>query len=135
MNQSEEQLQVIIVDQEHMQDGSRADTPVYTIGPADGIMLDASAYVIRTPAHLKGRQPNMIQLIVGKNEMYGAEWRGEGGRYVLDQQTLRPLYQSKPFAGFISGQHIVLAIVQENPGGADGRIEVYPMWYSMVNVR
>ena len=135
MNQTEEQLQVIVVDQEHMQDGSRENIPAYTIGPAGGIILDASSHVMRIPSQLKGRRPNMIQLIAGKHEMYGAEWSEREGRYLLDGTTLRPLYQSKPFGGFRAGQNIILAIVQENAPGADGRIEVYPMWYSMLNVQ
>ncbi len=73
----EADLPVIVVDDAHNHLGQvKSVAPVaYTIAPADGFVLDATAYSFSVPSNSPATVPNVAQVLVDKNKsMYGPAW-------------------------------------------------------------
>ncbi len=126
----------IVVDEAHLQlqhaDGS---APVdYAISPGPGLILDASGYKFQIPAQLELAAPDSVSIVVGKGQMYAAEWKPAEGRVQLDATTMTPVGHAPAFTGFPAGTTVALGIGHtEKTLGAKSRFSV--IWAGMVNVK
>ena len=102
----------IVVDDEHLQLQSEAGVspPYYEIPAGVSLEVDASHYNLQLPEALKGERPNSLQLVLGTDQQFSAEWPASGRKVLLSEKTLSPNPGSRPFGGFQSGQEGVVAI-------------------------
>jgi hypothetical protein len=105
-------LPVLSVDNDHLQlqhaDGTK---PVfYELAPVRGVILDASGYKFEIPAQLKVDAPDTIQVLIGRDRQYSAEWKPTHGKQVIDASTLKPNGKSPPFTGFQPGDTVVFGL-------------------------
>lgn len=123
-------LPVVVVDEEHLQLGKETDPPPYQLAPSKGWVLDASKYKFALPA---ASEPlNSVQVLWEEGQ-YTAVWKPVDGRMTLDASTLKPVGEFKAFAGFASGQTIVLAIGHGRREGT--QIAFKPVWVGIVEVK
>ncbi len=126
---------VLAIDDAHSQlphaDGTQGAK--YELAPATGVILDSTGYRFDIPAQLKVDRPNSIQVLIGPQRQYTAEWKPQNGRQVLDASTLHPMKQSPPFAGFQSGDSVVLGIGQTTIEGSTLKFGV--IWVGMADVK
>jgi hypothetical protein len=134
----ENSLPVIKADNEHLQAEQNDGTvpPAYEIPARNGFILDTTGYEIQIPSGLSITHPNMIQIVLDKDQMYYVKWETGKTSYTITSQTLSPLQNSKPFSSLKSGQAVVVAIgFLDDNGQATGQVAFYPLWYAIVNVR
>lgn len=99
---------VLVVDDIHLQ--TSGTQPQYTISPSATLVIDASNYQFKVPPQFAGMPLNSLQLVMARDQMYGADWPTSAKRMVLSDKTLLPIPGSKPFTGFKSGQQGSLAL-------------------------
>ncbi len=135
---SKNNLPVIKADNEHLQ-VERSDgtvSPEYEINAGNGFVLDTSGYEIQIPPNLNITQPNMIQIVFDKNNMYYVDWEVGKTSYTFTANTLKPLQRSKPFNGLHSGQKVIIAIgFMDDKGQTTGQVAFYPLWYAITNIK
>src|SRR5258708_4304799 len=103
---------VVVVDDAHLQfkhaDGSKA--VFYAVPPGPGVVLDASSYKFQIPPQLAVSGPDSVSIVIGKGQMYSADWKPVDGKQVLDAATLKPVGKAPPFTGFPAGVTIAMGI-------------------------
>lgn len=126
---------IIFIDAAHYQiDEPGRPTPlIYKIPPTRGITIDSSKYIFEFEEG-KPLEPNEMQLVISDDEIYSADFLEGSTRHRLDESTLIPIQDSKPFTRFKPGQQIVLAIGKLRPpsDGKAGGLMV--MWVGIIRV-
>jgi hypothetical protein len=59
--------------------------------------------------------PNMIQIVLGKGQIYGMAFEPEKYEYEVKPENIVPLFGSQPFPGLHSGHKVIAAIGQFQP--------------------
>ena len=122
------ELPVIRVDNEHraFEGGGGVE---YQIPAGIGLVLDAAGYEFSLPADSEYDQPNMIQLMVDRDNFYGLPWKAGVTRYTLTSETLNPLGNSQAFVGLFPDSQVVVAIgYQRDPDN------FHVLWAGIVRV-
>jgi hypothetical protein len=124
----------IIADLDHYQveneDGT--EPQVYLIEPAECLILDTSAYQPGLPATFEGRECNSVQLLMGEDRQYSADYDPSETRHILDKDTLRPNPGSLPFTGIEEGDECVIAVGHMRLD-ADTQLVFSVAWVAMAN--
>ncbi|MBL8018707.1 MAG: hypothetical protein JNM27_03500 [Leptospirales bacterium] len=127
----------ILIDEAHYQveRPGKATAAPYEIAPASGLVIDTTRFTFLPDADLKIQKPNLMQLVVSKDEIYAADFDGNSYRHTLDSTTLQPMQDGLKFTGFKSGQDMILAIgnvkiAKEEPGPEGLRV----MWVGLIKV-
>ena len=102
---------ILKVDAEHLQMQHAGAKPVdYQLPPGNGVILDATGYEFPIPAALNLTAPDTVQIVIGKGQMYTAEWKPVDGKQLLDATTLTPVAHAPPFTGYPAGSTIAIGI-------------------------
>ncbi len=110
----------IAVDLAHHQTERKDGTepPSYPISPSGGMILDTGSYQPKLDPKSGEKECNSVQLIIGNDRQYSAEFDPSKTRHVLDSATLKANPGSKPFAGIQAGDSCIIAIghMSHEPG-------------------
>ena len=127
--------QTMVIDDTHSaikhSDGSEGVN--YEAKPAPGIVVDVRGYQFKIPPKLNVDAPNSIQVLIGAERKYSAEWKPVNGKQSLDATTLKPLQTSPPFTGFHAGDSVVLGIGHSVT--EDHTLKFGVIWFGMVKIK
>jgi len=130
------ELPVILVDDTHFhrrRTGNKAE--MYKIPAGPGFILDATGYTFRTLPDLKGKPPNLIQLVCGLGQIYGLPWQEGKTKYIFTGDNLKPARGCVRLRSFESGEVLMLAIGRYiHPQGPKDEGQFFPYWTSMIYV-
>ena len=119
------------VDDEHSQLTADADAqvPHYRLMPASRISVDARKYAFKMPFNLSANRLNSLQLVQANDRQYSIAWNPGQNVATISATSARPNPGSKPFAGFVTGDSVIIAI-----GVLDGPA-FKPAWVGLVDVK
>jgi hypothetical protein len=131
------ELPLLVVDDAHWQkanpDGLEALE--YSASAYNGFMLSTRGYEFTIPEKLGFTRPNMIQLVMGKEQLYAMAYEPDVTLYHVTPGNLVPLYGSPTFKGFLKGQKIIIAIGHLTPAGEElPRPKFTVLWAGVVNI-
>ena len=79
--------------------------------------------------------PNIIQIVIGKEELYATAYEKRHTLYTLDKSNLVPMYGSRPFEGFRSGTKLIVAIGHLSPPTSElPQPKFTVLWAGVVNI-
>ena len=125
------QYPTLVVDESHQFQPTKTST-AYRFVPASGIRLETGQFPFKygtSPA-----TPNMIQVILGKSQLYKLSRPTVTNLYVLDRTTLEPLRGSS-FSGFRSGDSGMLMIGHLGPDSSHGKESIFVSWVGKFEVK
>jgi len=131
------ELPLLLVDDSHWQrtnpDG--VEPLEYTCSGYDGFMLSTGGYEFTIPEKIGFSAPNIIQLIVGKDQLYAMAYEHGVTLYNVTAANLVPLYGSPAFKGFSRGQKVIVAIGHLTPSGEENPQPKFTvLWAGVVNI-
>jgi len=124
------QYPTLLVDEAHQFQPTNTSA-TYEFAPASGIRLETGGFQFKygtSPV-----SPNMIQVILGKSQLYKLSAPTVTNLYVLDLTTLTPL-RGESFSGFRSGDSGMFMIGRTGPG-AQGKESVFVSWVGKFQVK
>ena len=131
------ELPTILVDEPHWQT-VRADNqkPLeYNVASRIGFQLSTSGYKFILPDEVAFLAPNIIQVVTGKEQLYATAFEKGQTLHTIDAANLVPMYGSKPFAGFQTGQKIIIAIGHIVPATTEfPQSKFTVLWAGVVNI-
>lgn len=103
---------VVIVDEAHWQKvhTENVDALEYSIHQRDGFQLSTKGFDFPIPDGMDFKGPNIIQIVIGKEELYAMAYEKGLTLYNVDKANLVPMYGSRPFEGFRPGTKLIVAI-------------------------
>ena len=131
------EMPVVKVDQAHWQNaGTKGSEPLeYSINGQKGFILSTEGYTFVVPEEVGFTGPNMIQIIIGKDQLYAMAYEEGISEYHVEPGNLVAMYGSAAFEGFEHGQKVIAAIghltpaTQENP-----QPKLILMWVGVINI-
>lgn len=124
------QYPLLIVDAEHQIQGT--NSPVtYQFGAVQGLRLDATRFQFTYGT--SAISPNVIQVVIGHNQLHMLAKPTETNLYLIDRSTLQPLRGGK-FTGFQTGDGGVLMIGRLMTDPAD-KVSVAVSWAAKFEVK
>ena len=131
------ELPVLVVDHAHWQKASAGDVePLeYNISNHDGFLLTTQGFDFEIPARIGFSSPNIIQLIVGKDQLYAMAYEGETRIYKVTAANLVAMYGSPVFTGFSKGQKVIIAIGHLSPADEQSpQPKFVVLWAGVINI-
>jgi hypothetical protein len=131
------ELPTLVVDDQHWQTVRvNNQTPLeYSISNRLGFRISTQGYDFKLPDDAGFDHPNVIQIVAGKNQLYAKAFEKDRSLYLIDSANLVPLYGSKPFAGFTSGQKVIIAIGHLVPSSDEHpNPKITVLWAGVVNI-
>lgn len=131
------ELPILTVDDAHWQKVHAADAEAleYAIRQRDGFQLSTQGFEFLIPDGMDFKDPNIIQVVIGKEELYAMAYEKSRTLYTLDKANLVPMYGSKPFEGFRSGTKIIVAIGHLSPPTSElPQPKFTVLWAGVVNI-
>jgi hypothetical protein len=131
------ELPLLIVDDAHWQKASAdgLEALEYTLDAYNGFILSTRGYTFTIPDQLGLSGPNIIQLILGKEQLYAMAYEPDVTLYNVTAANLVPLYGSPNFKGFLKGQKIIVAIGHLSPAGEESpQPKFIVLWAGVVNI-
>ncbi|MRS03976.1 hypothetical protein EG832_12265 [bacterium] len=131
------ELPILTVDDAHWQKVHAADAEAleYAIRQRDGFQLSTQGFEFLIPDGMDFKDPNIIQVVIGKEELYAMAYEKSRTLYTLDKANLVPMYGSKPFEGFRSGTKIIVAIGHLSPPTTElPQPKFTVLWAGVVNI-
>jgi hypothetical protein len=131
------ELPIIIVDEAHWQKvhADNAEAMEYSIQSRDGFQISTGDFEFLIPDGVDFKGPNIIQLVVGKEQLYATAYEKGQTLYTLDQANLVPMYGSRPFEGFQKETKVIIAIGHLSPPKADlPQPKFTVLWAGVVNI-
>lgn len=131
------ELPIIVVDEQHWQTVHTDDqAPLeYNVSGRMGFRISTHGYEFTIPEEAGFENPNIIQIVTGKEQLYATAFEPGQSLYPIDGTNLVPMYGSKPFNGFQFGQKIIVAIGHLVP---PNKTEPHPkftvVWAGVVNI-
>ena len=102
----------------------------------NGFILSTRGFEFEIPDKLGFKIPNIIQLVVGKDQLYAMAYERDITLYSVTTGNLVAMYGSPAFKGFEKGQKVIIAIGHLSPVEED-----YPqpkfivLWVGVVNIQ
>ena len=131
------ELPVLVVDHKHWQKISPSGEAgeEYTISNREGFHLSTRGFEFTIPEMADFSAPNIIQLVIGKDQLYATAYEHDRVLYTINADTLVPMYGSPRFSGFSKGQKIIIAIGHLTPPGQGlPQAKFTVLWAGVVNI-
>lgn len=131
------ELPVLAVDQEHWQTAGvdKEMLKEYQITCHEGFILSTAGYQFTIPEEVGFSSPNIIQFVLGKEQLYAMAYEPGITEYVVKAGNLASLYGSTPFNGFTSGQKVIVAIGHLSPATkTNPQPKFMVLWVGLVNI-
>jgi len=129
-------LPILEVDEAHWQK-IHADAEVaqeYSLKAGNGFQLSTGGFKFPVPEDADFSEPNIIQIVIGKDALYAAAYEKGVSFYTINQANLVPMYGSKPFEGFAAGSKCIIAIGHLAPPDKENPQPKFSvMWAGVVN--
>ena len=106
------ELPILTIDKAHWQTQSISGSePLeYTINSLKGFIISSEGFEFTLPDGSGFSSPNIIQVILGKDQLYATAYESGVELYTISTSTMVPLYGSAPFNGFTPGQKFIIAV-------------------------
>lgn len=131
------ELPVLLIDKAHWQTQAIAggEPLEYNIASGRGFIISTEGFEFTLPEESGITAPNIIQIILGKDQMYAMAFEPGVNLYTVSAPNLVPLYGSQQFIGFISGQKFIIAIGHLAPPNQEKSQPKFTiLWAGVVNV-
>jgi hypothetical protein len=131
------ELPILTVDEAHWQKvhANNVEALEYLIHRGAGFKLSTKGFEFPIPKGMDFKAPNIIQIVIGKEELYALAYEKRHNLYTLDKDNLVAMYGSKPFEGFRSGTKIIVAIGHLAPPTPElPQPKFTVLWAGVVNV-
>jgi len=128
---------ILLVDDAHWQKISPSGEAAleYTITNKDGFRLSTKGFEFTIPEGADFSDPNIIQLVIGKEQLYGTAYELDCTLYTINSDNLVPMYGSRPFTGFQKGLKLIVAIGYLAPPSEEfAQAKFTVLWAGLVNV-
>jgi hypothetical protein len=132
------ELPILVVDRAHWQNTIIGETEPseYSISTHQGFILSTQGYEFVIPEDLEFRHPNIIQMILGKEQFYAMAYEEGINEYPITAGNLVAMYGSEAFSGFESGQKAIIAIGHLSPADEDSPQPKFTvLWAGVVNIQ
>jgi hypothetical protein len=131
------ELPIIVVDDAHWQKiSSKGEEGLeYSITSKDGFRLSTKGFDFVIPEGVDFSSPNIIQMVIGKDQLYATAYEFDSTLYTINAANLVPMYGSRRFTGFQKDQKLIIAIGHLSPASQDQpqpRFTV--LWAGVVNI-
>lgn len=131
------ELPILVVDEAHWQKihADNVEPLEYSIPASRGIQLSTNGFEFPVPDGADYNAPNIIQLVVGKEQLYAAAYEKGITLYTLDKTTLVAMYGSRDFDGFHKDSKLIVAIGHLSPPSPElPQPKFSVMWAGVVNI-
>ena len=131
------ELPILVVDEAHWQKVNSSDGAAleYSISNHSGFQISTQGFVFTLPEDADYKDPNIIQIVTGKEQLYATAYERDCTLYTIDKSNLVPMYGSHPFDGFQKDVKLIIAIGHLAPPKADSpRPKFTVLWAGVVNV-
>ena len=131
------ELPILMVDRAHWQNTIVGETePMeYLVSTHQGFILSTQGFEFVIPEKVGFRSPNIIQMILGKEQLYAMAYEEGISEYAVTVGNLAALYGSAPFTGFESGQKVIIAIGHLTPANKEtSQPKFVVLWAGVVNI-
>ncbi len=131
-------LPILTVDKAHWQtQNTNGLEPLeYSINSRGGFLLSTSDFVFTIPKDADYSSPNIIQIVMDKDRLYGMAFEKDVSLYTINAENLVPLYGSKPFQGFEPGQKVIVVVGHLSPPAkTHGQPRLTVLWAGVVNIK
>lgn len=130
------ELPILVVDEAHWQKvhPNSMEALEYSVQARDGFQISTTAFEFPIPDDVDFKGPNIIQFVVGKEQLYATAYEKDCSLYTIDKANLVPMYGSRPFEGFKPGTKMIIAIGHLSPpkdGQPQPKFTV--LWAGVVN--
>lgn len=131
------ELPILVVDHSHWQrptDDGRLPLE-YTVNSRKGFVLSTQGYEFELPDKVADLTPNIIQLIMGKEQLYAMAYEKDKTLYTVNAENLVAMYGSAQFKRFESGQKVIVAIGHLSPATSqEEQPKFIVLWVGVVNI-
>jgi hypothetical protein len=122
---------VVVVDLEHSQVGSDAESPPsYLVPSGPAVVLDATQFDFSKSLY-PDVEPTTVQVLLANDRQYHAAWH-PSARLALNSRTLQPLNNSPQFGGFKPGDKVMVAIGEQRVDEASKEIILKALWVGLI---
>ncbi len=131
------ELPILVVDEAHWQQINHDDTIAleYSISGRDGFQISTGSFDFVIPEGVDFKSPNIIQVVLGKEQLYASAYEEGCSLYTIDKANLVPMYGSRPFEGFQKGMKLIVAIGHLSPPKANqAQPKFTVLWAGVVNI-
>ena len=131
------ELPILVVDEAHWQKvhADSSSALEYSIATRDGFQLSTAIFDFPIPEGADFKGPNIIQIIVGKEQLYATAFEKGCSLFTIDKANLVPMYGSKPFEGFKKDSKLIVAIGHLAPPTPDQPQPKFSvLWAGVVNI-
>jgi len=128
---------IIVVDDAHWQKISQEgeESLEYSVTNREGFRLSTQGFEFMIPEGAGYSSPNIIQVIIGKDQLYATAYEHDNNLYTINAANLVPMYGSRRFTGFQKGQKLIIAIGHLAPPGKEQPQPKFTvLWAGVVNV-
>ncbi len=132
------ELPLLVVDHSHWQRPSEdGHLPLeYTVSTRRGFMLSTQGYEFELPDKVGPLTPNIIQLIMGKEQLYAMAYESDKTLYTISAENLVAMYGSPQFTRFEEGQKVIVAIGHLSPATSqEEQPRFIVLWVGVVNIQ
>ncbi len=131
------EMPILVVDDAHWQKvhADSAGALEYSISTRDGFQLSTANFDFLIPEGADFKGPNIIQIVLGKEQLYATAYEKGSTLFTIDKANLVPMYGSKPFGGFIKDSKLIVAIGHLSPPTPDQPQPKFTvLWAGVVNI-
>ena len=132
------ELSILVVDHAHWQKSVEGgvEPSEYSVASHQGFILSTQGFDFNIPEKLGFRYPNIIQMILGKEQLYAVAYEEGITEYAITAGNLVAMYGSPVFTGFESGQKVIVAIGHLTPAGEENpQPKFIVLWAGVVNIQ
>jgi hypothetical protein len=131
------ELPLLVVDAAHWQrPNENGAVPLeYNIHNHSGFLLSTQGYEFELPEKVGFQSPNIIQLIMGKEQLYAMAYEADKTLYTVNAENLVAMYGSPKFKHFEKDQKVIVAIGHLSPvAPGEEQPKFIVLWVGVVNI-
>ncbi|KAF0111702.1 MAG: hypothetical protein FD147_713 [Chloroflexi bacterium] len=131
------ELPILLVDDAHWQkiNTDNEEAVEYSISNRDGFQISTQGFEFIIPEDADYKEPNIIQIVLGKEQLYATAYEHDCNLFTIDKANLVPMYGSRPFKGFEKNLKLIIAIGHLAPPMDDlPRPKFTVLWAGVVNI-